>query len=370
MADELRVLQVVPALSKESGVMRYTWNMMREASANGIVFDYLYHISDTLTFEEECLEQGSRIYRVPNAAENIAAYVRGVNAIIAKTGQEHPIIHCHVPNSAFCVLKAAKREGVRHRLLHSHLAASSEHLFHRFRNYPLIKYGRRFSTVNLACSKEAGNYLFGEGAYDIFPNGIDIDQYRYDRDEGVKLKEQLLTDKTAFPVIGCVGRLAKQKNYPFMIEVFKQLLSIAPNSELVIAGDGPERRSVEVLVSDASLGDRVHLLGARDDVNKLYSVMDVFVMPSLCEGLPIAAVEAQAAGLHCVFSDDVSSQSDLTGTARFLSREDSHDFWARAILDAAGEKRGVEFPRLVEQAGYSSASSAQRLVKLYLSLVR
>ena len=70
MADELRVLQVVPALSKESGVMRYTWNMMREASANGIVFDYLYHISDTLTFEEECLEQGSRIYRVPNAAEN------------------------------------------------------------------------------------------------------------------------------------------------------------------------------------------------------------------------------------------------------------------------------------------------------------
>ena len=123
-------------------------------------------------------------------------------------------------------------------------------------------------------------------------------------------------------------------------------------------------------MSDASLGDRVHLLGARDDVNKLYSVMDVFVMPSLCEGLPIAAVEAQAAGLHCVFSDDVSSQSDLTGTARFLSREDSHDSWARAILDAAGEKRGVEFPRLVEQAGYSSASSAQRLVKLYLSLVR
>ena len=351
MADELRVLQVVPALSKESGVMRYTWNMMREASANGIVFDYLYHISDTLTFEEECLEQGSRIYRVPNAAENIAAYVRGVNAIIAKTGQEHPIIHCHVPNSAFCVLKAAKREGVRHRLLHSHLAASSEHLFHRFRNYPLIKYGRRFSTVNLACSKEAGNYLFGEGAYDIFPNGIDIDQYRYDRDEGVKLKEQLLTDKTAFPVIGCVGRLAKQKNYPFMIEVFKQLLSIAPNSELVIAGDGPERRSLEVLVSDASLGDRVHLLGARDDVNKLYSVMDVFVMPSLYEGLPVAGVEAQANGLPLIVSNTITQELKITDAVEYIGLDEKTSKWYEVIEKTVPPKT-IEINKKAFDVGY------------------
>lgn len=370
MADELRVLQVVPALSKESGVMRYTWNMMQEANANGIVFDYLYHITDSLTFEEECLERGSRLYRVPDAAENITAYIRGVNAVIAETRQDYPIIHCHVPNSAFCTLRAAKREGIRHRLLHSHLAASSDHLLHRLRNYPLIKYGRCFATVNLACSKEAGDYLFGGGAYGSFPNGIDIDQYRYDQVEGARLKEQILSNKAAFPVVGCVGRLAKQKNYPFMIEVFKRLLSIAPDAELVIAGDGPERQCLEALVSDASLDGKAHLLGARDDVSKLYSVMDVLAMPSLCEGLPIAAVEAQAAGLHCVFSDDVSSQSDLTGTARFLSREESNDSWAHAILDAACENRGVEFPRLVERAGYSSASSARKLANFYLSLVR
>ncbi|MBS6974885.1 MAG: glycosyltransferase [Eggerthellaceae bacterium] len=363
--ERIKVLQVVPAMSKESGVMRYVWNMMREIDQNRIAFDYLYHIPSSITFEKECMASGSRIYCAPDASKEPLRYVRYVNELLKSEGIAYSIVHCHVPNTAFCVLRAASYAGVKNRLIHSHLAASSEHLSHRIRNYPLIRYGKRFATERLACSQEAGDYLFGDQSYRIFRNGIDVEAFRFDEAAASELKRKLPIGPDAFPVVGCVGRLAKQKNYPFMFDVFRELLKTEHRAELLIVGSGPEEEALSGLIAEFGLEGKVHLLGLREDVGKLYSVFDVLAMPSLCEGLPVAAVEAQASGLRCVFSKDVPSEVDITGVATFLGRKERLSDWSDAIANAALEGRFQDPAMRIDDAGYSQRAAALLLADFY-----
>lgn len=364
-----RILQVVPAISKESGVMRFVWNMLTGSSQEGFAFDFLYHIPSSITFKDELKAAGSRLYQAPDAGKDPIGYVRYANGLISEKSSEYDIIHCHVPNAAFCVLRSAAKAGIKNRLIHSHLAASSEHLSHRIRNYPLLKYGKLFATHNLACSEEAGRYLFGSAPFLVFRNGIDVKAFCYDEKVVNLLKGQLLTDPKAFPVVGCVGRLAKQKNYPFMLRVFQELLKVENRAELLVAGSGPERQIITDLIDQMGLQDKVHLLGVREDVNKLYSVMDVFAMPSLCEGLPIAAVEAQAAGLRCVFSRDVSPEANIAGASNFVDRGAPISEWCQALMDAALKGRNANGGKAVADAGYSLNRSSMRLFEFYRSIV-
>lgn len=363
-----RILQIVPATSKESGVMRYVWNMLSGSDQKEFEFDFLYHIPSRITFEKEAEASGSGLFQAPDVAKDPIGYVRYVNSFMKHEGSRYAAVHCHVPNTAFCTLKAAAKAGIKNRLIHSHLAASSEHLSHRIRNYPLIRYGKRFATHNLACSEDAGVYLFGKRPFRIFRNGINVEEFRYDKDAACILKSQVLTDASAFPVIGCVGRLAKQKNYAFMLEIFRALIQIEGRAELLIAGSGPEERTIKRLIGQMGLQGKVHLLGIREDVNKLYSVMDVLAMPSLCEGLPVAAVEAQASGLRCVFSSDVPLEADIARVSSFVDRSAPLSEWCLALMDSASRGRNPDGERSVADAGYSLQSSSALLFDFYRSI--
>lgn len=363
-----RILQIVPAMSKESGVMRYVWNMLSGSNRGEFKFDFLYHIPSSVTFEKEAIASGSRLIQAPDVAKDPIGYIRYVNSFFREEGCHYAIVHCHVPNTAFCALRAAANAGVECRILHSHLAASSEHMSHRIRNYPLIRYGKRFATHNTACSEEAGCYLFGRKPFQIFRNGIDVDKFRYDEGAARVLKDQLLSDPSAFPVIGCVGRLAKQKNYPFMLKVFQELLKKEGRAEMLIAGSGPEEKRIAQLVIQMGLQEKVHMLGIREDVNKLYSIMDVMAMPSLCEGLPVAAVEAQAAGLRCVFSSDVPAEADIASVSSFVDRNAPLSDWSYALMDLALKGRNANGEKSVVDAGYSLQSSSALLFDFYRSI--
>lgn len=367
-SQKKRILQIVPAMSKESGVMRYVWNMMSGSNQEEFEFDFLYHIPSKITFEKEAAASGSRLIQAPDVAKDPIGYIRYVNRFIGGEAYRYSIVHCHVPNTAFCVLRAAANAGIKTRIIHSHLTTSSEHLVHRIRNYPLIKYGKRFATHNLACSEEAGCYLFGRKPFRVFRNGIDVDKFRYDKEAARILKGQILANPSAFPVIGCVGRLAKQKNYPFMLKVFQELLQTENHAELIIAGSGPEEEKIMGLVMQMGLQQKVHILGIREDVNKLYSVMDVLAMPSLCEGLPVAAVEAQAAGLRCVFSSDVPAEADIANVSSFVDRSAPLSEWSCALMDSALKGRNPDGERSVAAAGYSLQSSSTLLLDFYRSV--
>lgn len=372
--NPIRILQVVPSLNRSAGVARVVYNWNRFHDENRVHFDFLHHSSrngvllHNKRYDEELKAVGSEVFTVNYAADDLKRFIREVHEVFEKVGADYDIVHCHMPNSAFCVLREAELVGIEHRVLHSHLNNSSDKFLHRLRNAPLNAIGKHYATDYIACSDDAGRFLFGSRPFTVINNGIPLEQFAYDS-ESRKLLRSELGIKETDPVVGCVGRLVKQKNFPFAVRVFAKFHEAFPDAKMLILGDGDDREELEGIISSEHLSNVVILAGVREDINKLYSVMDVFFMPSLYEGLPVSAVEAQAAGLPCVYSDNVPGETDITGTGTFLSLDADIDKWTKTLENAFNRGRLTDNPVLLEQRGYSAKANAELLMQHYERLM-
>ncbi|RYQ45969.1 glycosyltransferase [Bifidobacterium pseudolongum] len=370
----IRVLQVVPSLNRSAGVARVVYNWHQFHDEKRVHFDYLHHsvrngeLMHDSRYDEDLQADGSQVFTVNYAADDFCRFTREMKHTIEKIGGEYDIVHCHMPNSAFLVLREAKKAGVQNRIVHSHLNSSSDKLLHRVRNYPLNTLGGMYTTNRIACSQEAGRYLFGSKPFTIINNGIALEDFVYSKIRRNDLREQLGLDASAV-VIGCVGRFVKQKNFPFAIQVFSQLHKVYPATKMVILGDGVDRNEIENAVRSENIEDAVLLLGVREDMNELYSVMDVFFMPSLYEGLPVSAVEAQAAGLPCVYSTGVPKETDITGTGVFLPLDTDMRQWVETLEKAIASGRHMENSVMLETQGYSAKVNTELLMQYYEHLI-
>ena len=374
MSKPIRVLQVVPSLNRAAGVARFAYNMDLYHDEDRVHFDYLHHSSiDGLlmhdkTYDKELQEKGSRVYLVNYASRGLSRFIEEVNTFFEEHGSEYDIVHCQMPNSAFCVLRDAKHAGVKHRILHSHLNNSSDQFLHRLRNAPLNAIGKMYATDRLACSEDAGKFLFGSKPFTVIRNGIPIEQFAYDTGINSAMRAEYGIPMDA-PVIGCVGRMVKQKNYPFAVKVFAQFLRKRPDAKLVFIGDGTDRAELEQAIHDEGVTSFVLLLGVREDINRLYSMLDVFFMPSLYEGLPVSCVEAQASGLPCVYSTDVPHESDITQTGLFVDRTADISQWVTALERAMNGGRLTGNPEVLSARGYSASANAEQLMRYYEQLM-
>lgn len=372
--NPIRILQVVPSLNRSAGVARVVYNWNRFHDENRVHFDFLHHSSrngvllHNKRYDEELKAVGSEVFTVNYAADDLKRFIREVHEVFEKVGANYDIVHCHMPNSAFCVLREAELVGIEHRVLHSHLNNSSDKFLHRLRNAPLNAIGKHYATDYIACSDDAGRFLFGSRPFTVINNGIPLEQFAYDS-ESRKLLRSELGIKETDPVVGCVGRLVKQKNFPFAVRVFAKFHEAFPDAKMLILGDGDDREELEGIISSEHLSNVVILAGVREDINKLYSVMDVFFMPSLYEGLPVSAVEAQAAGLPCVYSDNVPRETDITGTGSFLSLDADIDKWTKTLENVFNRGRLTDNPVLLEQRGYSAKANAELLMQHYERLM-
>lgn len=371
----IRVLQVVPSLNRSAGVARVVYNWHQFHDEKRVHFDYLHHSSRNgvlmhdFRYDEELQADGSQVFTVNYASDNFSRFTREMKHTLEKIGGDYDIVHCHMPNSAFIVLREAKKTGIQNRIVHSHLNSSSDNLLHRVRNYPLNTLGEIYATDRIACSREAGHYLFRSKPFTIINNGIALKDFVFNKTRRNDLREQLGLDSSAV-VIGCVGRFVKQKNFPFAIQVFSQLHKANPATKLVILGDGVDRSEIENTVQSENVKDAVLLLGVREDMNEVYSVMDVFFMPSLYEGLPVSAVEAQASGLPCVYSTGVPKETDITGTGLFLSLDADMHQWVETLEKAIETGRHMENPAMLEAQGYSVKANTELLMQHYESLMK
>jgi hypothetical protein len=165
--DQIKVLEVVPSLSRAAGVARFAYNMALYHDEQRIHYDFLHHaiingkMMHEKTYDTDLTQRGSKVYTVNYAGASFTRFVKEVGAFFAQHGAEYDIVHCQMPNSAFCVLLDAKHAGVKHRILHSHLNNSSDQFLHRLRNAPLNAIGKMYATDRLACSEDAGKFLFG-----------------------------------------------------------------------------------------------------------------------------------------------------------------------------------------------------------------
>lgn len=369
----IRVLHIVPSLARTSGISTFVYNAFRYRD-DQISFDFLHqdcdecnHLIHIDTYDSELSIEGARVYGVINPRIDLRSFLRGLQDFFVKRGHRYDIVHCHVANAAFCALRRAKDAGIGVRILHSHLNTSSDHLFRRIRNRPLIEEGKRYATTFLSCSREAGEYLFGGASFEIINNGISVSDFAFSPAARAEIRGSLGIGIEA-PVIGCIGRIVRQKNFSFAIDVFSALLECVPTAVLLIVGDGEEATKLKAKVKRCGLQEKVLFLGERRDMPAIYSAIDAFLMPSLCEGLPYSAIEAQASGLPCIYSSYVPRETDVTGTGVFLSFDEGAAAWAKRLQTAYSDGRFSENGVLLANSGYSAEASARRLSSLYRHL--
>lgn len=356
----IRVLQVVTNMDRgglESMLMNYYRNIDREK----IQFDFLVHRQERAAFDDEIEALGGRIYRLPRLVPWSKSYLSVLNRFFAEhTG--YKVVHVHQDCLSSVILKAAKQHNVPVRIAHSHNANQDKNL-----KYPIKLWYKRsipeYATNLFACGKDAGDWMFGGASYQIINNAIDVAAYSYGPTKHQEMRRQLdLTDEL---VIGHVGRFNPQKNHPFLLDIFAALLKKEPNAVLLLVGGGEGMLKIQAKTQELGIAEHVRFLGVRSDVADLMQTMDVFVFPSLYEGLGIALVEAQAAGLPCVVSDTIPHEAYLTDLVDSEKLSAPEEKWAEKIL----AKRAI--PRTdrreeIAAHGFDITTEAVKLQEFYL----
>lgn len=357
----MRVLVISTVRFRTNGITSVIMNYYRNMDRQKIQMDFVVinEIPDPLRTELEAA--GAGIFRLPRK-ENPPAYRRGLYRLMREN--QYDIVHIH-GNSAMMALETwtAKRAGIPVRIAHSHNTTCTHPRLHRIL-YPLFA---RTYTHGLACGEEAGRWLFRDAPFEVIKNGIDLGRFGYS--ESVRARYREKTGAGDRTVIGHVGNFIGQKNHEFLIRVFEKLLREEPGYLLLLIGDGQLMDAVRHQVRELGLDDSVLFLGKTMEVEKYLQAMDIFVLPSRYEGLPVVLVEAQAAGLPCLVSDVVTDAADLTGQVKFLPGGDV-DGWTDAIrrTRAGAEDRECVSGQARERitgAGYDIAENACRLNERY-----
>lgn len=322
----IRILQVVNIMD-HAGLENMIMNYYRHMDRSKIQFDFLTHRVEDGAFDEEIKRLGGKIYKAPRLyPQNYLEYFKFMKTFFGEH-PEYKIIHSHIDAMSYLPLLAAKRAGVPVRISHSH----STNIDKDFK-YILKQFFRKqlnsVATERFACGDEAGKYLFGEKKFSVVKNAIDVERFAYS--EEVRRNKRSELNLTGKYVIGHVGRFISLKNHSFIIDVFESLCLEDDKMHLLLVGDGELKESIEADVEARGLKDKVTILSKRNDMNELYQVMDVFVLPSLYEGLPMVMVEAQVSGTNCVVSDKVTQEAKIADNTFFLALE--KELWREKII--------------------------------------
>ena len=360
----IRVLNVMGGLEL-GGAETTVMNYYRYIDRTKVQFDFLITIDEKNYYEDEAISLGARIFRRPMRTRNPIKNARKLAKVLAEN-PEIRTVHIHNSSSVVaidCLIAMLRKLPIR--VVHSHSALSSKSLIHRAFQ-PLI----RFATTHwVGCSVEAGRSMFGEKAWDctnkaqIFMNARDLEFFRYNPDQRQQMRKRLQICNQL--VVIHVGRLVAPKNQTFLLEAFSQAVKTKPDMILLIAGDGELHAQLVSKASELNLSGNIRFLGMRGDIPDLLQVADIFVLPSLYEGLPGVAIEAQAAGLPCLLSDTVSSESKITDLVGFLPINKGPEIWAERMLAYSDFNRRDTLED-VRKSGYDIRDEAKRLENFYL----
>jgi glycosyltransferase involved in cell wall biosynthesis len=349
---------------RSGGLETLIMNIYRNINREKVQFDFLYHYTKKSFYDDEILSLGGRIYRLSFREDNnIVKYLVDLDNFFSEH-KEYNVIHGHMASLAVFYLYYAKKYNVGLRIIHSH-NASTEKSLKGFLKKNMLHLSTIYANQFFACGQKAGHFLYGKKDFQIIKNAIDIDKFRYD--EGIRKEYRNKLGLKSEYVIGHVGRFNVQKNHEFIIRLFHHIIQYEKNVKLLLIGTGELEDEIKDLVDRLNINDDVIFLGARRDVNCLYQAMDVFLLPSLFEGLPVVGIECQAAGLPMVLSDNVTKEVDVVGNNIFESLDNSYDCWMDDVMSFRGRKRQNNEQILID-AGYSIADETEKLEKYYIKM--
>lgn len=357
--NPIRILHVVTNMSY-GGLENLLMNYYRNIDRTKVQFDFLTHVNIHQDFEDEIQALGGRIYRLRRLNPFNLFYRQELNAFF-REHMEYKIVHCHLDCMAAIPLKAAKGAGIPVRIAHSHNSDQTHDLKYILK----LLYKKvipKYATDLFACGEKAGNWMFGNKTYTIMRNAIDAAEFQFQSSRTKEIRSKLCLQQQY--IVGHVGQFRIQKNHLFLVEVFCKVLEKNSECILLLVGKGPQMESVQERVKECGIEDKVRFLGARSDIAELMQVMDVFVLPSIYEGIPVTMVEAQAAGLPCVISDRVPKECCIMDNVESIALSENVDFWAERILSYQNTIRRNNYKDIV-MAGFDIKVNAKWLEEFY-----
>lgn len=359
MKQPLRVLQVISGMGS-GGAEAFLMNMYRNVDRSKVQFDFLLR-SDENIYEDEINKLGGKIYYTASFPKHYLKNKYQVRSILKNN--QYEVVHVHA-NALFYMtaLTEAKRAGVPCRIMHSHSTAplySWSVPIHTFNQKRIEK----LTTYKFACSMGAAQWMFGKQCM-VIKNAIDLEKFQYDEAARKAVRKELNISDDTF-VLGHVGRFLPVKNHQFILDVFSEIVRQRENSALVLVGTGKLLSEIQRQAEQKGIAEKVLFLGVRKDVNRVLNAFDIFIFPSLYEGLGISAIESQANGLYTFCSENIPSEVYTTSLAQCLNISAGFQYWAEQILSS--DTAHIDNLKKLRESGYDIREEAQRLQNIYLS---
>lgn len=336
MSDEnkiIRVAQVIgPAVN--GGTEAFAMNYYQNIDRTKVQFDFLVESTSRIIDKDKIESIGGHVVIIPSY-KNPLKYVQTLTKIFKEN--KYDIVHSNMNTLSYFTLKAAKRAGIKVRIAHSHSTSNPNEFTRNFIKNTLRPLSKKYATNYFACSELAGRYLFGDKTFDkgkviVINNGIDVDKFKYNEEYNISLRKELNISPTT-KVIGHVGRFVSQKNHTYLIDIFKEIHDKDNDTKLLLLGDGPLLEDIKNKVHSYNLDDSVIFAGIHSDIYRYYSVMNILLLPSLYEGLPVVGVEAQASGIPFIFSDNITKEAKILDSTILMSIDNNAIDWANKTIE-------------------------------------
>lgn len=362
----IRVLHVIGKMDR-AGAETMIMNIYRNIDRSRVQFDFLVFSDEEADYDKEIESLGGRIYRMPvfKGYNYLSLYRR-----FQKFFKERPyqIVHGHIGILSQAYLKCAKKAGA-YTIAHSHGPISDitkERIIYKVLTYKVPGIADYF----FGCSEEAGIERFGKkvvnsSKFKMIRNAIEGEKFIYTKERQIGLKQKFGLENKV--VLGHVGRFIETKNHVFIVEIFEKLCEFNSDFALVLVGNGEKESQIKAIVSEKGLTEKVYFMGVRNDIPDMMNLFDAFVFPSFYEGLAVASVEAQAAGLPCFFSDRITEDSLITPNAWRYPLEIGAEQWSENILQILGKfERQNTYQEIVE-SGFDVVYSAKEIEEFYIA---
>ena len=358
-----KVLHVLGGMGR-GGAPSFIINNLLRLNPHEIQFDFLVR-KDNCAFNDEIESRGGRIFVVSPFPKNIWKNYKETKKFFQKYGKEYDAIHIHA-NALYYILPfiLAKKAGIKKIILHSHNTQSNVSFLQpiHYLNKFFVSY---FANIFLACGKQAGKWMYNDKHFEVINNAVDTQKFSYNETYRKEIRMEFNIPENCV-LIGNVGRFQEVKNHSFLIDIFSEFHKKHPESFLLLPGEGTLLNAMKDKAKNLGLSNRIIFPGVRSDIEKIYSALDIFVMPSLYEGLPFVGIEAQCSGLRCILSDHVTEEAFLTDLCTSVSLDENAYQWS-CVIENQLEKsiKRESYSKIIRDNDYDINYTAKRLLTIY-----
>jgi glycosyltransferase involved in cell wall biosynthesis len=361
------VLHVVVNMNR-GGAETLLMNLYRNIDRTKVQFDFL--TCKEGVFDQEIKSLGGKVHRIPYITDvGHTGYVKELSKFFGSN--KYTIVHSHMDKMSGLVLRVAKEQNVPKRIAHSHNTSSEGNVIAKLYKWYMGKEISNSATHYLACSSQAARWLFKKKTTEakILKNGIEPDNFRFSSVLRNEVREEFNLNHSAF-VIGHIGRFNLQKNHTFLLDIFSEVAKVNSNAFLLLVGDGILRKEMQNKVKKLKLEKRVIFAGVRSDIPRLLQGIDLFLFPSLHEGLPVTLIEAQGAAVPCIISDVISKEVDMgMNLVEYLPLQEKGKWVAEVTKQIISpHSRKVDSSSALGDKGYDIRNTASWTEGFYLAI--